>query len=389
MNSGPLGASLSTRCPACGTAFKVAQDQLLMSDGWVRCGRCSEVFDGQEHLHDAGGAPEKAAFPEPAGSTFDFPDPSTFPHASGTPVAADSVKPAASMAEPIDASSIEASGVVVEPAGTDAAPAPWLGQWPSLELERAVEPIDTGRPGFPVPITNVATETTGTTGTTEVASPPVAAAAAAPDKPFDLTLAAALAEPDTSPSAEPAPGTPAGHGGFASLEPRDGPVMRWLRRLPGLGRLPLRSISAGALILLAAQAIHHSRDAIAAQRPALAPALAALCNIGGCTLSPLRRIDAITIEGASFARDPGGEGYQLTFEVRNRASTAVAMPAIEVTLLDTKEQAVVRRALTASELGTSDAMPARSIRSIVLPLSLANASALPPVVGYGIAAFYP
>ena len=37
--------SLATRCPACNTVFRVVQDQLRVSEGWVRCGRCSEVFN--------------------------------------------------------------------------------------------------------------------------------------------------------------------------------------------------------------------------------------------------------------------------------------------------------------------------------------------------------
>ena len=37
--------TLVTRCPACVTMFKVAPDQLKVADGWVRCGRCSEVFE--------------------------------------------------------------------------------------------------------------------------------------------------------------------------------------------------------------------------------------------------------------------------------------------------------------------------------------------------------
>lgn len=42
--------SLITRCPACGTMFKVVTDQLKVSQGWVRCGHCSEVFDASLHL---------------------------------------------------------------------------------------------------------------------------------------------------------------------------------------------------------------------------------------------------------------------------------------------------------------------------------------------------
>jgi len=42
--------SFTTRCPACGTVFRVVADQLKISDGWVRCGHCSDVFDATIHL---------------------------------------------------------------------------------------------------------------------------------------------------------------------------------------------------------------------------------------------------------------------------------------------------------------------------------------------------
>lgn len=44
--------SLAARCPACGTVFRVVQDQLRVSEGWVRCGRCAEVFNAIESLVD-------------------------------------------------------------------------------------------------------------------------------------------------------------------------------------------------------------------------------------------------------------------------------------------------------------------------------------------------
>lgn len=45
--------SLNTRCPACDTVFKVVPDQLKVSSGWVRCGRCAEVFDAATHMLSA------------------------------------------------------------------------------------------------------------------------------------------------------------------------------------------------------------------------------------------------------------------------------------------------------------------------------------------------
>ena len=41
-----------TRCPSCATLFKVVPDQLRISDGWVRCGNCQEVFDATLSLQE-------------------------------------------------------------------------------------------------------------------------------------------------------------------------------------------------------------------------------------------------------------------------------------------------------------------------------------------------
>jgi predicted Zn finger-like uncharacterized protein len=41
-----------TKCPVCGTRFKVTGAQLDAHDGLVRCGHCHDVFDARKHLHD-------------------------------------------------------------------------------------------------------------------------------------------------------------------------------------------------------------------------------------------------------------------------------------------------------------------------------------------------
>ncbi len=53
--------TLPPRCPACGTIFRVVQDQLKVSEGWVRCGQCHEVFHGIEALFDLDSDPAVAA----------------------------------------------------------------------------------------------------------------------------------------------------------------------------------------------------------------------------------------------------------------------------------------------------------------------------------------
>jgi predicted Zn finger-like uncharacterized protein len=47
--------SLVTRCPVCGTAFRVQPAQLAARGGNVRCGKCGDVFDGVAALVEEGG----------------------------------------------------------------------------------------------------------------------------------------------------------------------------------------------------------------------------------------------------------------------------------------------------------------------------------------------
>lgn len=67
--------SLATRCPACSTVFRVLQDQLRVSEGWVRCGQCQEVFNALETLFDLGGPVEAGSETAPPPATFAPPPP--------------------------------------------------------------------------------------------------------------------------------------------------------------------------------------------------------------------------------------------------------------------------------------------------------------------------
>ena len=62
--------SLATRCPVCGTAFRVQREQLAARGGRVRCGKCATVFDGVAGLVEEGG--ERFALePSPQLGLFD------------------------------------------------------------------------------------------------------------------------------------------------------------------------------------------------------------------------------------------------------------------------------------------------------------------------------
>lgn len=108
--------ALTTRCPQCGTSFKVVPDQLRVRNGLVRCGACATVFDGRACLlPETGAGMPAAAIP-----------------ASNTPIAAPA--PAASQA-------IAAPVLVTPPAPPVADGAPPPVRRPSVE-PREVAPWD-------------------------------------------------------------------------------------------------------------------------------------------------------------------------------------------------------------------------------------------------------
>jgi predicted Zn finger-like uncharacterized protein len=57
--------ALATQCPHCKTSFRVAQDQLKLRGGIVRCGACHEIFDANASLVDLDGVAAAQAQPAP------------------------------------------------------------------------------------------------------------------------------------------------------------------------------------------------------------------------------------------------------------------------------------------------------------------------------------
>ena len=60
--------SLVTRCPKCGTRFRVTPEQLEARQGKVRCGLCLNIFDGREPLVSAPDAAAPAAVDQDRGA---------------------------------------------------------------------------------------------------------------------------------------------------------------------------------------------------------------------------------------------------------------------------------------------------------------------------------
>ncbi|VTU22425.1 family finger-like domain protein [Variovorax sp. PBS-H4] len=407
--------SLVTRCPACGTTFKVVRDQLRISEGWVRCGRCSEVFDATLDLHESPTVAPKVVAPLEAAAGTPTP---AVPPVQALPAQEQAEAPAeppASQApwEPegpvrkfdlpsftgvaADESWPESAAPIAEAAADKVPPYPSLSPFPSIDLNLAAAPRISSevRPEKPAPLE--ATPVPARTAEEDAANVQLQKALRRA-RAKSAKIARAKARGEERAARESAPVV------LAASEPDS--VLDSPRGLPRFAaaaaggaafwqRTGVRRASVGmavfAAVLLVVQVLHQERDAIAARQPSLRPALAALCGLTGCELSAPKQIADITIDGASFAREKGGDAYRLNFTLRNGAPLPLAMPAIELSLLDTQERAVVRRVLMPAEFGAPSVLPARAERTASLPLALtgSEAAALPPVAGFHLLAFYP
>lgn len=338
--------SLATRCPACGTVFRVVQDQLKVSEGWVRCGRCSEVFNAVDGLFDLDSelnAPAPA--PEPAAAD-DWPGDA--PHAPASPDTDGPHSP------------------------TDSPPPP-----PS---STETDAIDAAAPAEP----HAAATVHVSTGLAPPSEP--ADAVAAEEVEFEVDEPSPAAEPEAAPADELPP-----LGGADARDRIDTPEFirradreaRW--RHPAM-RGTLAVLALLLATTLAAQLALHFRDNVAASWPLARPWLQQACERLGCRIEAPRRIESLSVDASGLSRVASGALYKLSLVLHNRAATPVRMPAIDLALTDSRGQVTVRRVLYASELGQdAAALAPRAEIALGATLDLGDR----PVAGYTVELFYP
>lgn len=358
--------ALITRCPACATMFKVVPDQLRVSEGWVRCGHCSEVFDASAHLQPPAAvaqaqAPEQesqgqeaqsgaGAQPPPAG-----PEADPFDAGAPPPGAADlRDQIAAEEAPPVAAPDLEPASDL----SPDSVTSP-----PLTEIDEEL-PDDE-----PDPLRLQAEQQA-------LQEDPL-------DRPFSLRREDLSAPAGLTPSELPGVAAPLEELTFVRQARREA---RWQR--PAVrGLLSLLALALAGLLGL--QVAVQERDRLAAAEPALRPWLARVCDPLGCRVAPPRRIEAIAIDGSTFNR-LRPDAYRLEVTLKNQSAGQVALPAVELTLTDSEEQPVVRRVLMPGELGAARlALAARSEWSGTAAFALQDASLASRVAGYRVLAFYP
>jgi len=321
--------SLATRCAACGTVFRVVQDQLKVSEGWVRCGRCGDVFNALEGLFDLERESAPAWTPSQRGG-LDLLPASAHEHAVQAEASATQV--ARSDGEPEAAATSDAAGDTEIDTRTDS------------QLETRQDERD---------------EDDDVVGRGEVSE-------------FDD--AAAEGPPNVDAMPEPTP---------AFLREAHSRA-RWQR--PGL-RAAL-SVAATLLgVLLAGQAVFSQRDAIAARWPPAAPALALLCAALDCRIEPLRHIEGLAVESSGLTQLDNASLYRLQVSLRNRDALPLLTPALDVTLTDSRGEVVSRKVLTDRDFGVPPLALVAAGAELTLQTVLDAGERR--ITGYSIEIFYP
>lgn len=320
--------SLIARCPACQTWYKVVPDQLRISDGWVRCGQCGEIFDASQQLIESEAEPT----PDPT-----QPDEQVLQHLSmvaDTALHDDSIGVAESVTVAPPRSSVQET--LINPS----APESW-------------QPIGL------------------------------------PEKPWES--AALLIKPSSEIAADfegAAPSAPDQEPMADSVSFMRAPDVRQDTRQKGT-RLLWGMLSIVLLLGLLVQGLYRERDQLAALKPEIKPAVQSFCEVVGCRVSSLQRIDAFVLDSATF-QQVDQETFQLHLVVKNKTQLALALPTIELTLTDLTDQPVMRRVLTPAELGAkTERVSAAGEWSATAYLRVKADTARPRALGYRLLVFYP
>lgn len=401
--------SLATSCPSCGTVFKVVEDQLKISEGWVRCGHCHDVFNALEGLFDLdrrdstmqelrtlpgalevrplpreASAPESASALDPAGPVLlptrpaaSTPEVPKQEQAQPSPPAAsdrpDSTAPAAPpVTPPRPLTAAVTAPPEVPPKAPERAAEPSRAPAPIDDEEEVEDTLlfddqaspdrnDQARPG---PSLSSPAPTEATTSV-RVGQPPSA------EDPLDPTLAA-LSFAEATEAEEDLPA-------FVKEARREA---RWSSG-------PVRAaLSLTALILagaLAAQVTLHHRDRLHAACPSCRAPVAWLAKLADMPIGPPIVVEAVEVDNAVLVQPPGVDGYRLTVQVRNRAEHVVASPHMELSLTDATGSLLIRRVLSPTEFGQPEQLSGGDEKSWTLEFHSTDKR----VAGYTVAAFYP
>jgi len=143
-------------------------------------------------------------------------------------------------------------------------------------------------------------------------------------------------------------------------------------------------------VALIAQVAWWQRETVMVYWPASQQLFAQACEQIGCVVAPPRDIDGLQIENSGLRQVDGSHKLELKLSLHNRFDVAIAYPALELTLLDDKNNVAIRRVLWPQDYarpGTviGAGIAARSTQPVIVRLDTGDAVA----ANYRVQIFYP
>lgn len=323
-----------TVCPKCALTLAVTTADLRIAQGYVRCGRCQNVFNALARLSEE--RPAEAPAPSPRAPAAESPQ---TPPTPSEPAAAISDLPLPAPPDPAEPSvAADDTGEIEIELDASA----FLASAPAPDASAP----DTAAPDEPPPDAPASTE--AAESQTDV--PASAQAVSATSEPASGTTAVTETQIETS-----GPAAAISEQTNTAPEHPDGALELEARR-PRAG-LVLKLGAAALVIALALQIINHYRDALAAS-PALSAPLGAVYSALGVKIAPRWNLHAYDVRqlGASVAGAKAGE-IVVRASVKNSGNRAQPLPLLRVTLQDRFGNRIAARDVPPGEYLPSSVAP--------------------------------
>jgi predicted Zn finger-like uncharacterized protein len=140
----------------------------------------------------------------------------------------------------------------------------------------------------------------------------------------------------------------------------------------------------GLACALMLQLVFVQRSAIVSHWPDLGPGLERACSWVGCHIAALRDPEALVIESSAIVQRDND--HVLSWTLRNTSSRTLGLTAMEISLLDAKDQVLVRRVVQVSEWGGPESLAPGEVDAAQLTVRIDPAMT---VSGYRLLSFYP
>jgi predicted Zn finger-like uncharacterized protein len=384
--------SMTTTCPKCNTNFRVTSEQLAARDGKLRCGRCSNVFNGFMYL----GTPLE---PEVERSLPVRP--------TGAPPRAASITKSVAP-PPADSAKNETPLISILPDLTDSAAYSYQGQ--ALPDEFLAKPANDAPPitlHQPSSLSNVGIDLPdlepgyvpepwpiekNSPDKIESYSPSAAPLRQATDTIVMKPAALKPATPDEDDDDLPDPLKDYFKDDLDDEDDFDGPTL--LDDAANKRAKPHWGWMAGGLILLfsaALQALYLFRVDVALALPDARPLMVQTCKLLNCEVGLPQNIDSLSIESSDLVADPARpDQIELRATLRNKARYTQTYPNLDFNLTDAQDETLVKRIILPATYLKSPASPETGFApnsEINIKLNFKAQDVKP--AGYRLLLFYP